>query len=618
MEHFRTKGSLPLQEVLVSASQPIQVYGNVGVPQPISVYFQAPQPVTIPEPVSVYGNLTASVAIPQPLQVYGNVGVAQPVSIYGNIGVFQPLGVYFNVPQPVTVPGTVNIYGIDQPVSVYGPVINSPNIVKNGNFSPGNFYGWDNTFASIAPYPYQNGAFMAVLSQSGSLLQYLPGYYATKFRLAFIASSVSGITGNLAVTFYFTDGTNQTLQFNAPIYPTFIQFFANPTTPNERLAGFEIINATSFFTPDTVYITDIVGAIVDDDAKGNINVNLAEATTALSVYFATPQQIFGNVGVAQPISVYFNTPQAVTIPEPVSVYFASPQAVTATVSIPQPLSVYAPSPLPVVAAQPGLQVYGNVGVFQPVSVYFQTPQSVTVSVPQPPFQVYGSQPGVQVYGNVGVFQPVSVYFQTPQSVTVSVPQPPFQVYGSQPGVQVYGNVGVAQPISVYFGTPQVISVNQPLSVYAATKVGLQVYGNVNVFQPVAVYSSPNTPAVNVYDAQVVTDTNQVFAGQIGAGSGLNSQIVAPTAGQSLEATLIDIWNIYGAVETVALRFGSTGQFRFIKKLNPNTGFAVNLINSTWRGPTNTGLYIYTWETMGGPLSASGGFVTYTVMGQYLP
>jgi hypothetical protein len=358
------------------------------------------------------------------------------------------------------------------------------------------------------------------------------------------------------------------------------------------------------------------------------------------------------------------------------------------VNIPEPVSVYAPSPLPVVAAQPGLQVYGNlgiaqpvsvyliasqltalipseppyqvygsaqgvqvygnVGVAQPVSVYFATPQSVTESnQPQPPFQVYGSAQGVQVYGNVGVAQPLSVYGQTTlglevyiaPSTTVSISgsqwQPPYQVYGSQPGVQVYtssplsvvaaqpglqvyGNVGVAQPLSVYYATPQVISVQQPLSIYSPTKVGLQVYGNVNVFQPVAVYSAPNTPAVNIYDTQVVTDANQVFAGQIGAGTALNSQIVAPSAGLSLSTTLIDIWNIYGAAETVALRFGSAGQLRFIKKLNPNTGFVVNLINSTWRGPTNTGLYVYTWETMGGPLPNSGGFVTYTVMGQYLP
>ena len=246
--------------------------------------------------------------------------------------------------------------------------------------------------------------------------------------------------------------------------------------------------------------------------------------------------MYGNLGVAQPVSVYFNTPQAV------------------------------------VAAQPGMQVYGNVGVAQPVSVYFTTPQKVIEAQP------------AQVYGNVGVFQPVSVYFNTPQAVVAA-----------QPGMQVYGNVGVAQPVSVYFTTPQ----------------------KVIEAQPVQVYGSAGLAPVNVYDTQVINDTNQVFAGMIGAGSGLNSQIVAPLAGNSLSTTLIDVWNIYGAAETVALRFGSSGQFRFIKTLNPNTGFVVNLINSTWRGPTNTGLYIYTWETMGGPLSASGGFVTYTVMGQYL-
>jgi len=192
------------------------------------------------------------------------------------------------------------------------------------------------------------------------------------------------------------------------------------------------------------------------------------------------------------------------------------------------------------------------------------------------------------------------------------------VVAAKPGLQVYGNLGVFQPISVYFNTPQATTIPEPLSVYTDTGRSVAVTGNLGVFQPVSVYSAPNTPPVNVYDTQVITDTTQVFAGQIGAVSGANSQIVAASAGLSLEATLIDIWNIYGAAETVALRFGTAGQFRFIKKLNPNTGFAVNLINSTWRGPANTGLYIYTWEVMGGPLSPSGGFVTYTVMGQYLP
>jgi hypothetical protein len=245
------------------------------------------------------------------------------------------------------------------------------------------------------------------------------------------------------------------------------------------------------------------------------------------------------------------------------------------VSIPQPLSVYAPSPLPVVAAQPGLQVYLIASQLQ------------TLNPSDAPFQVYGSQPGVQVYGNVGVAQPVSVYFNSVQPVNIVSPNP----------VQVYGNVGVFQPVSVYYTTPQ----------------------KVIEAQPVQVYGSAGLAPVNVYDTQVISDANQTFAGQIGAGSGLNSQIVAAGgSGLSLSATLIDIWNIYGAAETVALRFGSAGQFRFIKKLNPNTGFVVNLINSAWRGPTNTGLYVYTWETMGGPLSPSGGFVTYTVMGQYLP
>ena len=211
--------------------------------------------------------------------------------------------------------------------------------------------------------------------------------------------------------------------------------------------------------------------------------------------------------------------------------------------------------------------------------------------------------------SVSVPEPLSVYHATPQPA-----------YLAQPA-QVYGNVNVFQPIAVYgaVGFPaQPVTVPEPLSVYTDTGRSVAVTGNLGVFQPVNVYSAPNTPPVNIYDTQVITDTTQVFAGQIGAVSGANSQIVAASPGLSLEATLIDIWSIYGAAETVALRFGTAGQFRFIKKLNPNTGFAVNLINSTWRGPTNTGLYIYTWEVMGGPLSPSGGFVTYTVMGQYLP
>jgi hypothetical protein len=286
--------------------------------------------------------------------------------------------------------------------------------------------------------------------------------------------------------------------------------------------------------------------------------------------------VYGNVGIAQPVSVYFNTPQPVTG--------------TFTLAVPQP-------PFQIYGSAQGVQVYGNVGVAQPVSVYFQTPQSLIVSVPQPPFQVYGSAQGVQVYGNVGVAQPIGVYFSSPQSITESnQPQPPFQIYGSAQGVQVYGNIGVAQPVSVYFSTPQ--------KVVAA--------------QPVQVYGTAGALAVSVYDTQLFSDANQVFSGQIGAGAGQNLQIVPPQAGLSFQASLIDLWNIYGVAESVALRYGVAGNLRFIKKLNPDTGFVINLINSTWRGPTNTGLFVYAWEAMGGPLSASGGFVTYTVMGQYLP
>jgi hypothetical protein len=86
-EHFRTKGSLPLQEVL--QTQPVQVYGNVGVAQPVSVYFPAPQPVTIPEPVSVYFASPQPVTIPEPVSVYGTVSttIPQPLQVYGNVGV---------------------------------------------------------------------------------------------------------------------------------------------------------------------------------------------------------------------------------------------------------------------------------------------------------------------------------------------------------------------------------------------------------------------------------------------------------------------------------------------------------------------------------------------------
>ena len=398
-----------------------------------------------------------------------------------------------------------------------------------------------------------------------------------------------------------------------------------------------------------------------------------------------PIQVYGDVGVAQPVSVYFATPQPVTIPEPVSVYHATPQAdylsqpaqvygnvnvfqpvgvynapgstflvtevqpqppfqvygsaqgvqvyfatsqpVTASLSVPQPLSVYAPSPLPVVAAQPGLQVYGNLGVAQPVSVYLTAGQLTALLPSEPPFQIYGSAQGVQVYFStpqpVTIPQPVSVYHATPQPAYLSQPA---QVYGNvnvfQP-IAVYGAVGfpaqpvtVPEPVSVYTdsGRSVAVSVPEPVSVYTDIGRSLKVVGA----QPVQVYGSAGLAPVNIYDTQVINDANQVFSGLIGAGSGLNSQIVAPVAGQSLSATLIDVWNVYGAAETVALRFGVSGQLRFIKTLNPNTGFVVNLINSTWRGPTNTGLYIYTWETMGGSFPAAGGFVTYTVMGQYLP
>jgi hypothetical protein len=361
------------------------------------------------------------------------------------------------------------------------------------------------------------------------------------------------------------------------------------------------------------------------------------------VLITQPIQVYGNIGVPQPLSVYFSTPQAVTVPEPVSVYFASTQPVNVVapnpvqvygnIGVAQPVSVYFNTPQAVTIPEPvsvygtvgvpqPLNIYGNVGVFQPVSVYFQTPQSITESnQPQPPFQIYGSAQGVQVYGNVGVAQPVSVYFQTPQ--TINIPEP-VSVYGtvgvSQP-INVYGNVGVFQPISVYFQTPQSITESNqpqpPFQIYGSAQ-GVQVYGNVGVAQPISVYGAVGLAPVSVYDTQVFSDTNQVFSGLIGAGANQNLQIVPPQANLSFSASLIDIWNVYSVAETVALRFGANGQFRFLKNLNPSTGFVANLINSTWRGPTSIGLYIYTFEVMGGPFPAAGGFVTYTVMGQYLP
>jgi hypothetical protein len=596
--------------VNVVAPNPVQVYGNVGVAQPVSVYFATPQSITESNqpqpPFQVYGSA-------QGVQVYGNVGVAQPVSVYfnspqpvnvvapnpvqvyGNVGVFQPVSVYFNAPQPIS-----QIYSIPN-------VVSSPNIIKNGNFATDSFSGWDS---------YGNGA---AIDTSTSLLgtpviavklpyhaftpsfltQNLPQYIATKFYMSFYAASQNGVAGNLIVIFNFTDGTSEVDNFNVPSGGGYApQYFLTPSTIGKRLLLVTFQNSTT----DTVWVTEIVAIIADDNSLGNINVNIAQPN---------PLNVYGTVGVAQPLSVYFNTPPIVQIPQPIAVY--------GNVGVAQPVSVYfnSPQPVNVVAPNP-VQVYGNVGVAQPVSVYFATPQSITESnQPQPPYQVYGSGIGVQVY------------FATPQAVTgtftSTVPQPlsvyapsPLPVVAAKPGLQVYGNLGVFQPISVYFNTPQATTIPEPLSVYTDTGRSVAVTGNLGVFQPVSVYSAPNTPPVNVYDTQVITDTTQVFAGQIGAVSGANSQIVAASAGLSLEATLIDIWNIYGAAETVALRFGTAGQFRFIKKLNPNTGFAVNLINSTWRGPANTGLYIYTWEVMGGPLSPSGGFVTYTVMGQYLP
>jgi hypothetical protein len=112
--------------------------------------------------------------------------------------------------------------------------------------------------------------------------------------------------------------------------------------------------------------------------------------------------------------------------------------------------------------------------------------------------------------------------------------------------------------------------------------------------------------------KVFPDNTNVFSGQTGPGQCVNWPIVPPAAGLAFQADLIEIWNVYGAPETVGLHFGPTGTLRFYKRLAPNTGFVVNLVKSVWRGPAyNTGLYLYTQELMGG----NSPFVTYTVLGE---
>jgi len=114
--------------------------------------------------------------------------------------------------------------------------------------------------------------------------------------------------------------------------------------------------------------------------------------------------------------------------------------------------------------------------------------------------------------------------------------------------------------------------------------------------------------------KVFADNTNVWSGDTGPGSSFNVQIGPPSSGLTFQADLIHIWNVYGATETVGLRFGPTGALRFIQRLAPNTGMVVNLVKSVWRGSAaNTGLYIYTWEAMGGP--GNPAYVTYTVLGE---
>lgn len=113
------------------------------------------------------------------------------------------------------------------------------------------------------------------------------------------------------------------------------------------------------------------------------------------------------------------------------------------------------------------------------------------------------------------------------------------------------------------------------------------------------------------------DPTNVFSGLVTAQ--YNSQIVAPTSAQSLQVFLLDLWNVGTNTAVVALSWGpatSAAAFRFRKNLAPNTGFALNLINTVWRGPTNTGLYIYAFN----PISTSDTYpnLTYTILGQYSP
>jgi hypothetical protein len=236
-------------------------------------------------PISIDAVTVATIPIDIKTQTVGNLGIDIKAQTIGNLNV-NITNTTINIAGSVSITGTVNISGTvsisgnvtiaNATLTITGAVTLStsssilsisvaPNIIKNGLFATNSFAGWDYIWgATIEDVTPTGVAQKAAKLVSGGVFQYLPAFMASKLKLSVYALSVDAVANNLCAIFTFTDGTTETIVRSVQNV-NWTRYFFEPTTV-KRLQAVSIgWNAVV----DTVYITEIIGIVVDDDLQGN-------------------------------------------------------------------------------------------------------------------------------------------------------------------------------------------------------------------------------------------------------------------------------------------------------------------------------------------------------------
>lgn len=170
-----------------------------------------------------------------------------------------------NLINSITNIGTIGTIG--QILSISG-ITSSENIIRNGNFSTGNFSGWDLTGngAAIDYVHTYNGLPTCKLPFGGGVIygfiqQNLPLNYGTSLHFSFWATSLNGSAGNLLVYVYYPDGSSDSTSYT--ITALGFNYYTFQPTSTKRVIFIEFISDNS----DTIWLTQISGIATYDDGS---------------------------------------------------------------------------------------------------------------------------------------------------------------------------------------------------------------------------------------------------------------------------------------------------------------------------------------------------------------